>query len=670
MKKSLWAMFILSLLLPTASGQTEIKKPDASAIQEAVEPAFATHRFAEVAIAPDGNHVAWVTTSPEAANQSETHRAIFVQHLQSASGRPERISAGNGPGLDEHDVDWSPDGRHLAFLSNFGNKMKPQLYVFNFSNRVAKKLGTSAAFIASPRWSPDGKEIAFFLIDQLSTKNEAANSSLPAPSPAVAEQRLAVVNLSTNVVRVVTPPDLFIYEFSWSPDGKRFAVTAAPGDGDANWWTASLYVVDATSGETKQFWKPNFQIVKPCWSPDGKNIAIISGLMSDSIAPGGDIYILPLQGGAPVDVTPSLKASATWVAWKQPDEILFTEIVDGHAGIATVRPSTHQIETKWNDTTSINTRGYYWEYALSLTLDGQDSAVIRQSFQDPPEIWAGPNGNWKQVTHANADLHPIWGRSESLHWENDHNQVQGWLLYPRNFKADEKYPMVVLVHGGPAGASVQHWPEPFYEAESLAAFGYFVFYPNPRGSLGAGEAFTQGNVKDFGYGDLRDILTGVDRVVRSVPVDNDRIGITGWSYGGYMAMWAITQTNMFRASVAGPGVSNWESYYGQVDIEKWLIPYFGASVYQDPDVYERSSPIRFIKNVRTPTLFYVGGHDTVCPASQTFELWRALKRKDVDTQLILYPTEGHGITQPKDQRDVTRQSILWFDKYLVDRRSR
>jgi dipeptidyl aminopeptidase/acylaminoacyl peptidase len=216
---------------------------------------------------------------------------------------------------------------------------------------------------------------------------------------------------------------------------------------------------------------------------------------------------------------------------------------------------------------------------------------------------------------------------------------------------------------------VQHWPWQFYDAEALAAVGYFVFYPNPRGSAGSGQAFTQGNVKDFGYGDLRDILAGVDRVIDTFPVDKERIGITGWSYGGYMAMWAITQTNKFHASVAGPGVSNWESYYGQVDIEKWLIPYFGASVYEDPSVYEKSSPIRFTKSVQTPTLFYVGGHDNVCPASQTYELWRALKRKGIDTRLIFYPKEGHGIAEPENQRDVTRQSIVWFDKYLSKRQT-
>jgi dipeptidyl aminopeptidase/acylaminoacyl peptidase len=180
--------------------------------------------------------------------------------------------------------------------------------------------------------------------------------------------------------------------------------------------------------------------------------------------------------------------------------------------------------------------------------------------------------------------------------------------------------MGVLVHGGPAAAALSHWPPAFDDVQVLSSLGYFVPYPNPRGSMGQGEVFTQGNVKDLGYGDLRDIEAGVKSVVDHFSVDPHRVGITGWSYGGSMAMWAITQTDMFRASVAGPGVSNWQSYYGQVDLEKWVIPYFGASAYDDPTIYARSSAVNFVKNVRAATLLYVGNQDFGCPAPQSFEL--------------------------------------------------
>jgi dipeptidyl aminopeptidase/acylaminoacyl peptidase len=201
----------------------------------------------------------------------------------------------------------------------------------------------------------------------------------------------------------------------------------------------------------------------------------------------------------------------------------------------------------------------------------------------------------------------------------------------------------------------------------MAGMGYFVFMPNPRGSYGGGAAFTKANVKDFGGGDLRDVLAGVDAVVRQAPVDEKRIGVTGWSYGGFMTMWTVTQTNRFRAAVAGAGIADWQSYYGENSIDQWMIPYFGASVYDDPAVYAKSSPITFIKQVKTPTLVVVGERDGECPAPQSFEFWHALKTLGVPTELVVYPGEGHSFHEPKNRVDVLRRTVAWFDQYLSDK---
>jgi dipeptidyl aminopeptidase/acylaminoacyl peptidase len=243
-------------------------------------------------------------------------------------------------------------------------------------------------------------------------------------------------------------------------------------------------------------------------------------------------------------------------------------------------------------------------------------------------------------------------------------EIQGWLLYPVNYDPSKRYPMVVSVHGGPGAEEKPSWPEPFFDLALLSHEGYFVLLPNPRGSFGAGEAFAAANFKEFGYGDFRDILAGVDYVVKTLPVDDHRVGIAGWSYGGYMTMWAVTRTNRFRAAVAGAGIANWQSYYGENDIGQWMIPFFGASAYDDPDVYARSSPITFIKNVKTPTLIVVGDRDGECPAPQSFEFWHALKTLGVETQLVVYPDEGHVIWQPEHQRDVTARTIEWFNEHL------
>jgi dipeptidyl aminopeptidase/acylaminoacyl peptidase len=224
--------------------------------------------------------------------------------------------------------------------------------------------------------------------------------------------------------------------------------------------------------------------------------------------------------------------------------------------------------------------------------------------------------------------------------------------------------MVVVVHGGPAVIEHAGWPGAFFNIYELSARGYFVLLPNPRGSYGQGEKFTAANIKDFGYGDFQDILKGVDEVVKTLPVDNDRVGITGWSYGGYMTMWAVTQTHRFRAAVAGAGLANYQSYYGQNDIDEWMPPYFGANVYDDPAIYAKSSPITFIKNVKTPTLVLVGQYDGECPMPQSREFWHALKTLGVETQLVIYPGEGHEFLQAEHRRDVIERLTSWFDHYL------
>jgi dienelactone hydrolase len=188
--------------------------------------------------------------------------------------------------------------------------------------------------------------------------------------------------------------------------------------------------------------------------------------------------------------------------------------------------------------------------------------------------------------------------------------------------------------------------------------------PNPRGSYGQGEAFTRANVQDFGGGDLRDVLAGVDAVLARHPVDSNRLGVAGWSYGGYMTMWTVTQTQRFRAAVAGAGVANWQSYYGQNLIDQWMIPYFGASVYDNPAVYAKSSPMNFIRNVKTPTLILVGERDAECPAPQSFEFWHALKARTVPTELVVYAGEGHMFMNPTNRVDKQDRTLSWFNKYL------
>jgi dipeptidyl aminopeptidase/acylaminoacyl peptidase len=351
------------------------------------------------------------------------------------------------------------------------------------------------------------------------------------------------------------------------------------------------------------------------------------------------------------------------MTWLSPERLMFTEYVGGGSAIAIMDVSRGAVERLWQGAERMTAGGH--EANFSLATDGKTSAVVRSSFESPPEVWSGPIGGWSADTTGNSGRKPLWGRAESVEWSSEGWRVQGWLLHPRVERAGEKFPMVVDIHGGPSGAVTPVWPEETLLA-ALSSRGYFVLLPNPRGSYGQGEAFTAANVRDFGGGDLRDILAGVDAVIARFPVDGKRLGVTGWSYGGYMTMWTVTQTTRFRAAVAGAGIANWQSYYGQNSIDQWMIPFFGASVYDDPAVYEKSSPIKFIKQVKTPTLVVVGERDAECPAPQSMEFWHALQSLGVPTKLVIYAGEGHMFTSPENRKDLLKRSIDWFGDHLRD----
>src|SRR5207245_1108347 len=373
--------------------------------------------------------------------------------------------------------------------------------------------------------------------------------------------------------------------------------------------------------------------------------------MSDEGSTGGDLFGIPAGGGERRNLTPNLKASVTSFRWLSSDSILLSEVVAGDDAFVQLGVGDGSMQTLWR-----GAEGIQWSFASGK------SGVVRSACRKPPEGWTGPIGNWKQLTQVNTMAIP-WGEGQSVHWHSDDFDVQGWLLGPANVDPNKKYPLVVSIHGGPASAALASFPRE--QNAALAAAGYFVFMANPRGSYGQGEAFTRANVKDFGGGDLRDILAGVDAVLKEHPmIDANRVGVWGWSYGGFMTMWTVTQTNRFRAAVAGAGVANWQSYYGENDIDEWMIPYFGATVYDDPAVYAKSAPITFIKSVQTPTLVLVGERDGECPAPQSFEFWHALKSLGVDTQLVVYADEGHSIRKLEHRRDIAHRIVQWFDSHM------
>jgi dipeptidyl aminopeptidase/acylaminoacyl peptidase len=652
-----------SVSTPNRKATATRKAP--SPMAEAVHALFAAHSFEQAAISPDGKSVAWIETLVDRDGAPTGHSAVYIGATH-GTGAPRRISAGNpGTAHAEGSVAWSPSGKQIAFLSDASSPGQLQLYVTDAAPGPARKLTGVKGFLAAPGWSPDGKTIALLFTENATRAAGplvAATQQTGEIKETITEQRLAVVDVQSGALRQISPADMYVYEFDWSPDGKRFVATAAHGNGDNNWYIAEIYTLDATGQGLKSIYKPPLQIGYPRWSPDGTTVAFVAGLMSDEPAIGGDVYVVHENGDAPKNLTPDMKASASWLAWTPEGKILFGEYVEGDAGFATVDPGSGRIETLFRGSEELTAGS--WGPNLSLARDGNTSAVVRSSFSAPPEVWAGAIGTWKPMTKRNAGLGPAWGDAKDLRWKSEGYDVQGWLIYPRPFDPAKKYPMIVNVHGGPGAAVQPHWPEGNSYPMALAAAGYFLLLPNPRGSFGQGQAFTRANVRDFGYGDFRDILAGVDEAVRIAPVDPERLGLTGWSYGGFMTMWGVTQTNRFKAAMAGAGISNFQSYYGQNLIDKWMIPFFGASVYDDPAVYAKSSAINFVKNVKTPTLILVGDSDGECPPPQSYEFWHALRTLGVETQLVVYEHEGHAFAKPAHQRDKIARTVAWFDAHL------
>ena len=628
--------------------------------------------ISETDLSPSGEWIAWNAGGVELAPLNDPAHS-------------RRITAcANGATGEEAGIAWSPNSKNLAFFSNCTPDRKAAIFLADPSSKAAPRLlATLNGYAEQMQWSPDGKFLSFLYVEG-ATRPSGALAAMKPPSGVIGVegleiQRVAAVDVASGQIQELTPANLHVYEFDWSPDSKKLAYIAAPPPGENNWWVAQLYIqnmclpplmcrvypppqvlVDPTLGKSTVF---GLQLAVPRWSPDGSQIGFIAGLMSDQGATGGDIYVVPSAGGEPKNVTPNRQASPAWLEWLDERQLGIAEIKDAESHLFVLNIETGQESSEYNVTIPASIGAGGLEMRISVS-NSNNIAFVESSFDHPPEVWAGEINHLKQITHYNDGVKPLWGKTESIKWTNEGFNVQGWLIYPADYDPAKKYPLIVDVHGGPSSAVVPRWPGVGYGGVPFAGLGYFVLMPNPRGSYGEGEKFTAANKKDFGYGDLRDVLAGVDTVTKTLPIDPQRVGLTGWSYGGFMTMFTVTQTNRFRAAVAGAGIADWQSYYGENSIDQWMIPFFGASVYDDPAAYAKSSAINFIKRVKTPTLVVVGDRDGECPAPQSFEFWHALRDQHVPTELVVYPNEGHHFVNPDHRRDVLERALAWFEEYM------
>jgi dipeptidyl aminopeptidase/acylaminoacyl peptidase len=619
------------------------------------------HRFLSVAISPDGAYVASVEGDSPPSGAAPVVRDLVIRRADGAGAATIAVPCGRAIECWPSSPAWSPDGRRLVFALRTPGSHARSIYAVAADGGGLTKLLDFGGTITGLRFDPAGR--LSMLATAGAVKEVGATEAgapitgdLSGPPP---EQRIAV--LQGSELAWMSPPGLYVYEYDETPAGD-FVGTAAPGDGDDNWWVAKLYAFSAGAGRV--IYAPpdeRHQLADPRVSPDGAGVVFISGLMSDFGSTGGDAFRLPLSGGSAVDLTAGLHASVTSLGWGCDGRLLARVLAGDATQIARLGAPGAAPTVLWRGQESLAGDNA----GLSLGCPSTVTATVRETFTAAPEIEIGPIGAWRDLTSANANAG--WTaavRVRSLTWTSDGARVQGWLLTPPGAPAAGGYPLITQVHGGPAAASGPAFAGTGLNRELLAR-GYALFRPNPRGSFGQGEAFTQGNVRDLGHGDLRDILAGIDPAERAAPIDEARLAITGGSYGGFMTMWAVTQTHRFKAGVAAAGISDWLSYYGENGIDQWLIPYYGKSVYDDPAAYARSSPITYIKQVSTPVFEYVGADDVECPSPQTQEFWHALRDLGVPTELAIYPAEGHGLREPAHVADAERRTLEWFDRYLA-----
>jgi dipeptidyl aminopeptidase/acylaminoacyl peptidase len=618
----------------------------------AAAPAPSLLRHADLAIDPAGRSIATVDAEQAEGAPAAAHGVVVLRDTTGrVSGRYDPCPACSYAGLA-----WSPDGGRLALVGSAGGTAT----LFVLEKGRSRAVTSVKGLAATPRWSADGRTIAF-----LATENAAKETGATQPGvrqvgligSADDSKRIAVVPAAGGSYRLVSPAGTFVYEYDWTPDGQGFVGTAAEGNGDNQWWVASLRAFPLAGAMRTIAW-PTTQINYPRVSPDGRTVAFIGGLMSDFGAVGGDIYTVPLAGGTPSDRTPGVRMTFTSLAWRGAN-LLAGVTQGGSTGIATVDPVKGRVLNAAVGPETVSAG----DGAVAADASGRLGAYVADSFVQAQHISFGPIGQTHPITHDNDALKPI-ATAQDIRWRNGGSEVQGWLLQPLGPPLPgAKQPMITIVHGGPSSAITPHFPW----GNDVATFvrgGYWVFQANPRGSYGQGEAFTRANVRDFGGGDLSDILAGIDQVEKRFPIDDARLGIFGHSYGGFMTMWTVTQSKRFHAAVAGAGIADWVAYYGQNGIDQWMIPFFGASAYDDPKIYDKLSPIRYIRQASTPTFIYVGERDVECPPAQSLEYWHGLKAMNVPTELMIYADEGHGLRKPENLADRSRRMLAWFDKYL------
>jgi dipeptidyl aminopeptidase/acylaminoacyl peptidase len=666
-KLTLVLSFILALAL-AMTGSSFVNAFDSNGQRRVptIDDLLSVKSLGGAQISPDGKWIAY------SISQSDFKQDAFVSQiwLASASGdRNFQLTRGEKP---SGNAQWSPDGRWLAFTSNrVGDKN--QIFLINPTGGEAIQLTKSESAVGGFAWSEDGKSIAF-------TASEAP--SQPAKDRKEHLGDFEVVRRDYNhshiwtfdVAEAMQSPvagkqrtknkEFSVGGFSWSPDSSKIAFSATINPDLVQGSTSDIYMLNLSDDSVKKIVSQPGPDGGPRWSPDGKQL-VFSSAMGKTIyfASNSRLAIVAAEGGTPRSITDSFDENPGFVAWTK-DGIYFTGLQKTASHLFRVNPTTAKIER-------VSSPDGLMAGSFSLTRDGATVAFNAFSPTSVNELFVSDLKRFspRQLTSMTDQTKGfILGTREVISWSSqDGTTIEGVLIKPANFDPSKKYPLLCIIHGGPTGIDrpALLWPDArYYPSDLMAGRGALILKVNYRGSAGYGEKFRKLNVRNLGVGDAWDVISGVDHLISKGWVDPKRVGCMGWSQGGYISAFLTTASDRFAAISVGAGISNWATYYYNTDITPFTINYLGDDPADDGEIYQKTSPMSYIKKAKTPTLIQHGEFDRRVPIANAYELRQGLEDRGVKVEMVVYKGFGHGITKPKSMRAVMQHNVDWFNHYI------
>jgi dipeptidyl aminopeptidase/acylaminoacyl peptidase len=631
-------------------------------------------------VSPNGKQVAYVV---QETNWEENAFQTNICLAETSSGSNHRLTRSKGSSTHPQ---WSPDGKRLAFTSD--REGNPQIYLLAPGGGEAVQLTRHETGVVRFQWAPDGRSIAFTATDSDSRERQEREEKYGTFEVFESDYTM------THLWRVEVPAELPTRpldarrltrggdfsvgdvswlagsEFSWSPDSQRIAFSAARTPAVRDLHTLDIYLLSLADGAVKRIVDSKGPDRNPVWSPDGKQIAYEANPQNDegSYVAGHHntrLAVVSPEGGKPRLLTEDFDESPSLLAWG-PDGIYFSALQKVAHYLYRLDPERKTVARLGGPNALVN--GFV-PASYSFTADCKQVAFVYAGANEFPEVCLSALSPFaaKRLSALGKQVNGFrLARREVIQWTSqDGTLIEGVLSKPADWDPSQKYPLLIVIHGGPITLDTTAIVRPVvYPIEQFTAKGALVLQPNYRGSAGYGEKFRSLNVRNLGLGDAADVISGVDHLIAQGLVDRDRVGVMGWSQGGYISAFLATSSARFKAVSVGAGVTDWMTYYVNTDATGFTRDYLQATPWDDPEIYRKTSPISYLKTARTPTLIQQGDRDERVPLANAYELYRGLKDRGVPVKLVVYKGHGHFPFKPREQRALMEQNYDWFSEYL------